>query len=67
MSHRRIYVDGKPAWSENEPGYRARVSGQRSGGMVFIGGEIITGGPGQVDRDRATGRKAKAKRKAAQS
>lgn len=35
---RRIYVDGKPAWSENEPA-RARMPG--SGGGLTLGNVLL--------------------------
>jgi hypothetical protein len=40
MSRRRIYINGKPEWAENEPHFRARVSKYGQGNlhsMTLIG------------------------------
>jgi hypothetical protein len=55
MSRRRIYVNGKPDWAENEPGFRGRVSGYGQGNlhaMTLIGGAFVQGEPGEVEQHR---------------
>lgn len=56
----RIYIDGKPAWSENVEGHAILYRGS-------IRGEIVVGGHGPNDRDvsRAQAAKSRAKGKAA--
>ena len=63
MSRVRQYdAEGRPSWSENQPGYRARVSGQRTGGMVFVGGEFVTG-TSEADKRREEVKRYKAKKR----
>ena len=55
MSRRRIYVNGKPEWAENEPHFRACVSGYGQGNLhslTLIGGSLVQGDPGDVERHR---------------
>lgn len=46
----RTYVDGRPAWSENQPSY-ARIPGHRG---TLVSGES---GPRELDRQRAAVRR----------
>jgi len=58
---RRIYVNGKPDWSENEPGYTARVQGYGGSALGHFSGTTLTTPPRQkpkTERRLEQGREA---------
>ncbi len=66
MSRRRIYINGKPDWAENEPGFRGRVAGYGQGNLhslTLIGGHLVQGDAGPVERQRQAEREFKARQR----
>ncbi len=61
MSRRRIYIDGKPEWAENEPGFRGRVAGYGNVSAGYFSGTVIET---ESERDRQLRMQREAMRKA---
>jgi hypothetical protein len=50
---RRIYVEGKPTWTENEPGGFARKQGHGGAAMGSFSGTVLKVGPSTEVRQEA--------------